>query len=335
MGLLGNVTVISGISGGSLLSALYAYGPPAFQDFDAATVALLRQGLQFELFRRALQPRSLAKGALASASVLAHGKRNSAQPRLRSANRTDALRAELAHRAFADRTVDQVTHPGLATVVTATDLRTTNAVRFGSLRSSCSAYGIIQDPITVAEAVAASAAFPALLPAIERTYNFTRPGSGETERHSVLLTDGGIYDNLGLSALEPKRSAAHTAHVYELDYIISCDAGAGRLALKAAHFAPARLRRSFDTAFRRGQDAARNKLHTSVENGHLSGAVHAYLGTPDNGLPIPVPDLIPAERVREYPTDFKAMSEADLYAISTRAEQLTRALTQHYCPMLT
>jgi NTE family protein len=44
-----------------------------------------------------------------------------------------------------------------------------------------------------------------------------------------LLSDGGIYDNLGLSVLEPGRSAAFTPHVYELPYIVSCDAGRGEL----------------------------------------------------------------------------------------------------------
>jgi len=113
----------------------------------------------------------------------------------------------------------------------ATDLRTGNAVRFGNRNSSCSAYGIITEPVTVAEAVAASAAFPLLLPAMERTYAFTRPGAAATIQHVLLLTDGGIYDNLGLSVLEPGRSANHTAHVYDVDYIIACDAGRGTLPL--------------------------------------------------------------------------------------------------------
>jgi len=59
-----------------------------------------------------------------------------------------------------------VTHAGLANVISATDLITTNAVRFGSQVSSCSAHGRITEPIPVAEAVAASAAFPILLPAL-------------------------------------------------------------------------------------------------------------------------------------------------------------------------
>jgi NTE family protein len=115
----------------------------------------------------------------------------------------------------------------------------------GSARSSCSAYGSIEEPVRVAEAVAASGAFPLLLPAVERTYTFRRHSDDPAEQHVVLLTDGGD-DNLGLSVLEPGRSAAHTAHAYDVDYIIASDAGRGRLPLASGHFAGARLQRSFE-----------------------------------------------------------------------------------------
>jgi NTE family protein len=332
-GLLPNVIVISGISGGSLLTALYAYTPGTFADFDATTVGLLRGGLQGALIRRALAPAALARQALAAGRVLAPRSPGS-QPRLRTANRTDALRAELANRSFGDRTLDQVTRPGLATVITATDLRTSNAVRFGSTRSSCSAYGTITESVTVADAVAASAAYPLLLPAIERSYTFTRSETSPPAEQVLLLSDGGIYDNLGLTALEPGRSAEHTAHVYHLDYVIACDAGRGRLPLAAGHFAGTRLQRSFSTVHRRAQDAARAKLHDAAQSGQLRGFVHAYLGMPDQRLPVPVADLVPVAKVQDYPTDFKAMTEADMQLITTRGEQLTRVLLAHYCPNL-
>jgi NTE family protein len=332
-GLLPGVSVISGISGGSLLAALYAYGPKDFADFDRMTTNLLRSGLQAALIRRALAPPATARNLAAAGRVLLPG-RPGGQPRLRTANRTDALRDELAHRVFGERILGQVTHRDLATVITATDLRTSNAVRFGSLNSSCSAYGIINDPVTVAEAVAASAAFPLLLPAMERNYTFTRPGFSEPSQQVVLLTDGGIYDNLGLTVLEPGRSANHTAHVYDVDYVIASDAGRGKLPPVAGHFAGTRLRRSFDTVHRRAQDAARARLHAAAATGQLQGVVHAYLGMPDERVPVPVADLIPATTVRHYPTGFKAMAGADMQLITTRGEQLTRALLAHYCPGL-
>jgi NTE family protein len=56
----------------------------------------------------------------------------------RPANRTDGLAAVLDRKAFGTRPLADVTHPGLDIVLTATDLATTNAVRFGNARSGCS-----------------------------------------------------------------------------------------------------------------------------------------------------------------------------------------------------
>ena len=81
-----------------------------------------------------------------------------------------------------------VTHPGLDVVLTATDLATTNAVRFGSTRSGCSRYGTITEPIHVATAVAASAAYPALLPALERTFTFERRNGHSSSTPCCSLT---------------------------------------------------------------------------------------------------------------------------------------------------
>ncbi|WP_417181983.1 patatin-like phospholipase family protein [Streptomyces scabiei] len=54
--LLDCIRVVSGISGGSLLAALWAYGPKEFTDFDASTTDLLRSGLQLDIARQAFKP---------------------------------------------------------------------------------------------------------------------------------------------------------------------------------------------------------------------------------------------------------------------------------------
>ena len=54
----------------------------------------------------------------------------------------------------------------------------------------------------------------------------------------------------------------------------------------------------------------------------------------DDRLPIPIADLVPREAVADYPTDFRAMSREALNALSTRGEQLVRALLPHYCSSL-
>ncbi|WP_081861692.1 patatin-like phospholipase family protein [Cellulomonas sp. HZM] len=323
--LLRHVTVVSGISGGSLLTAMWAYGPSDFESFDASVVDLLRRGLHVELARRALAPRAMA-GSVVSAA-------KSALTRApRKATRTDALVAALAARPFGARTMDQITHAGLRSVISATDIASGNAVRFGSTVSSCSAYGTIDGPVRVADAVAASAAYPVLLPALARTYEFRRP-DGVTRRQ-LLMTDGGVYDNLGVSPLLPGRERAYSAHVYDLDYLVVADAGRGRANRRPARFLLGRLPQTFDVTYTKAQDAGRTRVHQAVLTGALTGSVHAYLGMPDGRLPIPIADLVPRERVHRYPTNFAPMSRGDLNAISIRGEQLTRALLTTYCPSL-
>lgn len=327
-GALDHVTVVSGVSGGSLLAALWAYGPADFDEFDDKTIELLRRGLQHELVRRVLGPTGLARSAVSGIRrALPENMRG-----VRPYNRTDALRRALADSLFGDRLVSKPNRPGLSTVINATDLISSCAVRFGSDNSSCYQLGRIVDPVTVAEAVAASAAFPIALPAIERTYTFER--NGKTTRQRVHLTDGGVYDNLGLSVLEPGRSPDHTRHVYNVDYVVACDAGRQEKGTSGARLLPFRFYRSFDITYRKTQDAGRSKLHAARAAGLLDGFVHTYLGMKAE-LPVPVADLVPLARVNDYPTNFSAMSEDDLGAVTTRAEQLTRTLLAHYCPALT
>jgi NTE family protein len=329
--LLRLVRVVSGISGGSVLAALYAYGPQEFEVFDALVVEQLRRGFQLEMLKRAVRP-DIAARNLADAAWAALLRRG-AEPVLRARSRTDALTATLAGRALGERLLTEVVHSDLATVITATDLRTTNAMRFGSLGSACSVYGTVLEPVRVAEAVAASAAFPIFLPALERAYTF-KSVAGQEARHGVLLVDGGVYDNLGLSVFEPGRSSTHTSHVYPVDYVVASDAGRGRLPLAFGHLALKRLWRSYEVTYRKAQDASRGRLHEAASAGTIQGFVHAYLGMPDTKLPVPVSDLVPADAVRRYPTDFRAMDGNDIQAISLRGEQLTRVLLANYCPEL-
>jgi NTE family protein len=243
-----------------------------------------------------------------------------------------SLADALAELAFGTQTMSDITHEGLAIVLTATDLTTGSAVRFGSERSSSSRFGAIVESVPVALAVAASAAFPLVLPAMKRTFTFERDGIHKA--NPVLLADGGIYDNLGLTVLEPGRSSEFTEHVYEVSYIISCDAGRGELKQRSPRFVLGRAGRSFDVVHARAQNAGRARLHEWGRSGAIDGFVMAYLGMRDDRLPVPVDGLVQRASVAEYPTDFAAMSEDDLGLISFRGEQLVRALLPFYCPGL-
>lgn len=322
--ILRHVTVVSGISGGSLLAAMWAYGPERFEEFDDTVTTLLRTGLQSELVRRALAPRAAGRAIASTVRALMSQQR-------RSYSRTDALVEALEARHFGAKLVTEPTHRDTATIISATDMITGNAVRFGSALSACSPYGKILNKVSVAEAVAASAAFPVLLPALRRNYEFqSRDGSCRGEQ--VVMTDGGVYDNLGLSPLLPGRSMQFSSHVYDLDYIVAVDAGRGRTQTPAARYMLGRMAQSFDITHTKSQDAARSRIHSARENNQLRGFIHVYLGMRDERLPIPVADLVSRSSVQSYPTNFAPMKSADLDAITVRAEQLTRTLLSTYTP---
>lgn len=326
---LSQVRVVSGISGGSLLTAMWAYGPENFDEFDDTVTELLRRGLHLELARRAFTPGRVARNVWSTAGSALPGSFRLT----RTSTRTEALVDAVRARAFGEGVMSDVTHAGLATIISATDLSTGNAVRFGSDASSCSPHGAMDGPVPIADAVAASAAFPALLPHLNRTYTFKR-SDGSTHAETMLMTDGGVYDNLGLTPLLPGRSKAFTSHVYDLDYLIAVDAGIGRTAPRAPSYMLSRLKRSFEIAHGKAQDGLRARIHELSAAGQISGFAYAYLGMADSRIPLAVPDLVPRQRVASYPTNFARMSIDDLDALTTRGEQLTRALVGHYCPAL-
>lgn len=352
-GLLPRVRIISGVSGGALLAALYAYGPASFEEFDAAATALLRRGLQRAIALRFLTSAHGLQSLLSFASLplsgLVAGKehlgdgpeqrtptehfRHHGPARLRPVNRTTAFVDVLEHQLFGTKLLSQVSHPGLDVVLTACDLGSGGAVRFGSKVSACTRVGTLLEEVRVATAVAASAAYPAMLPALEERFRF-RNRAGQQFQQVLLLTDGGVYDNLGLSVLDAMRDEQYTPHVYPVDYVIACDAGAGQSRPASPHIWPTRMKRVVEIMHGQAQHGERARLYAAAASGKLSGFVYAYLGMRDDRLPVPLVDLVPRDEVATYPTDFRTMSQENLDALSTRGEQLVRALLPHYCPSL-
>ena len=58
LNLLSRVQVISSVSGGSVISAMYAYSNDSFREFDARIVELLSEGLHRDIFREVFRPAS-------------------------------------------------------------------------------------------------------------------------------------------------------------------------------------------------------------------------------------------------------------------------------------
>ncbi len=348
-GVLDRLQVISGVSGGSLLAALYAYSSEDFEQFDARVCALLRSGLQLQIIRRALASRRLAQGLATRlvAGTAAAGARigGRAKARLggdsvldpplpRWVSRTDAFADVLSRRLFGDTRMPDVARPDLDVVINACDLTTGSAFRFGSRESGTWRAGkLIDNDVPVAEAVAASAAYPLLLPALDRRWQVVNR-NGEASEQRMVLTDGGIFDNLGTTCLEPGRSEQFSTNVFKVDFIIACDAGRGLLEHEVPFGAISRLSRSFTSTFRKAQDATRARLHALVEHGSLAGVVMPYLGQRDGSLPYLPPDLVPRHEVIGYPTDFAPMSAQTITRLASRGEQLTGLLIERWAPGL-
>jgi integrative and conjugative element protein (TIGR02256 family) len=237
-GILDRIRVISSVSGGSVIAALYAYTRGFFADFDASVVALLKSGLQSAILRRLAHPKSAARMAgtigfaspaafaadaartmvgLVSGATGLRGRKlvsflDKIQPPLRRwQSATIALEAVLRDRLFGSIPITSPRRADFDVVINACELRSGSAFRFGSSESGCWRYGAIDgNNVKVAHAVAASAAYPALLPALDEILTFT-DRSGVMRKRRVLLTDGGVYDNLGVTCLEPG-SAVDVTH---------------------------------------------------------------------------------------------------------------------------
>lgn len=361
--ILDQVSVISCVSGGSIIGAMYAYSDGHFEDFDARTVALLRRGLLRGMGQAARRPGWLARTAatVATAGVSAKAadaarllaRRVARTSRFRSfpgvqrllslqppfrrrSSRTDLLEATLREEIFGSKTMTSARRGDIDVVLNACELRSGSAFRFGSRESGCWRYGRVanNDTMGVAHAVAASAAYPALLPALDRTMTFIDRKGAEVLRR-VLLTDGGIFDNLGTSCLEPGPDEAISTNVFHPQYIIVCDAGPGLFSDDVVpYWWPTRMIRAFDSVFRKAGNAAYARLHRLAAAGGIKGFVHAYLGQRDDALPYRPAKLVRREAVMDYPTDFALMADEDIRRLSERGEQLTRLLIEYYCPEL-
>ena len=351
LGLLDRLQVISSVSGGSVISAMYAYSNDSFPDFDARVVKLLRAGLTRDIMRAALRPQSLVKTTRSLATSLARGTlrtvarilpalptpavlHSGTASSIRTFSRTEAFRAVL-HSAFGDTLMRDVARDSLDTVVNATELRTGSAFRFGSRQSGCWRFGTIPpQQASVVDAIAASAAYPLLLPALDRRYRFMKNGVTSLPT-PVLLADGGLFENLAVGPMEPGRNPSISTNVFDPPYIIACDAGNGLLEGDSYPlWWTSRIRQSFLTVFRKVQDATRNRLHRFADSGHLSGFALSYLGQDDNRLPWLPPHLPKRHEVSHYPTNFSPMDADALDRLTLRGELLTRLLVAYYLPKL-
>ena len=360
-GILHRVEVISGVSGGAVLTAMYGYSHDQFLQFDERVQQILLQGLQGKMVRRALFSRrplqSFATTAIAGFAAtclslvkafdflffgltglrrlpLSRKIRELKAPFRRWVSRTHAFEDVLRNSVLGDVRMSDNRRDDVEIVINATELRTGSAFRFGSKESGVWRFGKLPgNDVQVAHAVAASAAYPLLLPGFDETLEFQK--NERTFEGRVVLSDGGIYDNLGTSCFEPGRSEGISYNVYRPRYIIACDAGQGLFSENSVpYWWLSRVTRSTQAIFRKAQDRIRSGLFHFEASGQIDGFILPYLGTIDRYLPYPPADLVEREAVFNYPTDFAPMRRDDLDRLALRGEQITRLLITRYLPEL-
>lgn len=358
-GILDKVAVLSGVSGGSVIAALYAYSDEPFEVFARRVETALSRGMVWGIARETFLSLELPKIVIATilagaAAVLARALQlmgwllslvklrprwlgTIAEQILDSAPRfasfTTAFERHLVRCYFGDRRMDAVGRRELSVVINAAELRTETSFRYGSVESGCWRFGMLTETPYVATAVAASAAFPAFLPALDHYLAFTK---NEVEtKHRVIITDGGVYDNLGVSCMLPGRSREYSTNVFPVDFIIACDAGQGMPSgARRPTFWMSRMLATVITIHRRTQTMTQSLLHRMAISGEIQGFLMPYLGQRDSALPVQPADLVSRDQVIDYPTNFNPMSKGNIEKLSKRGEQLTRCLVQTYAPDL-
>jgi NTE family protein len=357
LGLLDRVAILSTVSGGSVIGASFHAHQGDFASFETKIRELLAQGLVAPMRRKLFSTLgirvaaafvviglvtlgvALIKTLIKLASLItpralaAHFERfDIRSPLHRFASRTTLLEAALDDRLFKDASLNDLpAQPHL--VINATELRTGSAFRFGTMESGSWRWGKLhRNNVSVAHAVAASAAYPLFLPAFDETLTFEKDGALSDSR--VILTDGGVYDNLGLGCLWPDRSPDVSLNVVPIDTIICCSAGYGLRQEPPSQFVFARMLSVFSAVFDRAQNNAMHRLHEAQRSGQIRRFIFPYLGQQDRQLPNPPADLVRREEAHAYPTDFSAMPGEWIERLSLRGEQLTLCLARAYIPDL-
>ncbi len=347
-GLLKRVSTISAVSGGSVLAALYCSYPGDFLAFEVkahevlargfAKPALLKAFTTLEGLKAVGNVLPIALDRLAAFAVrntlarLASHRAGRASWLAESAIRRRASRTTILRRVFSDlfegRLLTQFRPDRPKLIVVACELRHRSAFYFaadgiGSWRLGTADPGRIE----IAQAVAASAAYPGLLPALDEVMTFTK--GGRTYDSRVILTDGGVYDNLGLAPLWPDRDPGISLHVESYDLVIASQAGYALREAASPSLWPSRMLAVVDTLHARTQNLAVNRAFDLQRAGRLR-FILPYLDQKDEALACRPADLVTRDQVTDYPTDFAAMSDEMIGLLSKRGEQVTEALLDEH-----
>ncbi len=355
LGLLDDVDVVSGVSGGAVMTGILGYSDESFCEIDRRTLGFLRRGLVVPGLWKLAHPRRLtsmigafllstlptrgtvlARLALsAAASLTPGGSRLSPWiqrihwPIRRWYSRTHVI-ADALEELVGKQRCSASTRQQKSIVFNGCELRTGTAFRMSNQQAGSWRFGwFAASDLRVADAIAASAAFPPLLPPFDWVHEFEKDGSIRSER--VIVTDGGVFENLGISVMEPGRDRGVSAITYAPDVIVASDAGAGQFSGAAEPSTwGSRMVQIVNTVMRKVQDSTKHRLHQHAADGRLERFVYAQLGQLDERVPLKPANWVNRSEVVNYPTNFSGMTEKNIEALTNRGEALTRALVTQY-----
>ncbi len=355
LGLLDEVQIISGVSGGSVMTGLLGYTDDQFSDVDAKTTEFLKRGLVWPSLKKMLHPGRLFQVVAAFAAVMlptfalklvlniaskmislfpGNSDVNGWLARLRWPiprwySRTHVMRDAIAD-LVGTQTCDSATRQGKSIIFNACELRTSTAFRMSNERHGSWRYGWAPaSDLTVADAVTASAAYPPLLPPFDWTKIFAKGDRREKKR--VIVTDGGVFENIGVSVMEPGRDQSISAICFAPEVIIASDASAGQFSGSDQPASwSARMVQAFSSVMRKVNDATKQRLHRFAEDGQIDRFVYVHLGQMDGSIPLKPLNWIDRDKVVDYPTDFSSMSGETIQGLAARGESITRALLTQY-----
>ena len=175
-GILSKVQLISTVSGGSVIGAMYAYSNDSFEEFTARVTQQLASGFQQDRFFDIHESITAFIPFKVDELVEVFDEKKLYQGKKLSAETRD----------------------GIEIVINACELSTHTAFRFSNKIISNWMLGKASaESVSVAEAVAISAAHPLFFRTMNRKFRFTKDGVRREKK--VFLTDGGVYENLGIT----------------------------------------------------------------------------------------------------------------------------------------
>jgi NTE family protein len=272
---------VSSVSGGSITAAALALAPP--DDFEEAVVGRLR-----DLARRTLDWTSVVEGALLPGSI------------------AEKLAGAYRDHIFGDAVLaDLPSRPDF--IINATNVGSGALARFERTGVRDWRVGSLPDPeISLATAVACSSAFPPILspyrlrPMVDWVDEEGNDLGGAEHREAMYLSDGGVYDNLGL---ETAWKRCRT--------VIVSDAG-GLMAPqeRPADDWPRHMVRVLRVVDNQVRALRKSQVIEGMRRGNRDGV---YIGIRSNIEDYGLPDALPAPFARTL----------DLAEIATRLERLS------------